>query len=202
MLKETVTYTDFDDKPCTDTLYFNLTKTDMVDLIDLLPQLEAWQTKTSGDPRELTMDEIREMLDIVKRLVAASYGVRSEDGKHFRKSPEIFADFKSTAAYDAFMFGMFEDITKALRFMVGIVPRDMVDADVLNEALQYAQPPTVTGVDEVPLPAQVEDISATDAEVPAWLREDREPTQAEFARMNKDEMMLAFKKKNERSAAQ
>lgn len=32
MLKKDITYTDFDDNKCTDTFYFNLTKTEVVEL--------------------------------------------------------------------------------------------------------------------------------------------------------------------------
>lgn len=126
MLKQSVTYTDFDDNECIETLYFNLTKTELTDNLNLKDELEKLQEDFTGEPkRNLEEHEIRRILDLVKRLMQLSYGIRSQDGKRFIKTEQNWIEFTQTAAYDAFLFGLFENPSKALGFMTGIMPKDL-----------------------------------------------------------------------------
>ena len=181
MLKKTITYTDFNGDQQTEDLYFHLSKTELPDLLDLQPRLEAWAKKTNDGERELTFAETRELLDIIKTLVQKSYGVRSEDGKRFSKAPAMVADFQETAAYDAFVMSLFGDGGQAVNeFMTGIIPSDLM-AQVNAE------------METVNLPGE----KATD-DRPAWLRENREPNRKELAEMNDAELRLAYQMKSER----
>jgi hypothetical protein len=198
MLKQTITYTDFDDLERTETLYFNLTRTDLVDLLDLEPELLRWQERLNQKQQTegtLTVPEIRELLEIIKRLVRHSYGVRSEDGRKHRKSDEIFEDFKASAVYDAFMMSMFMDVQKGIDFMIGILPSGMVEVEEVAKAIDENRAATVT---EVPIPDNVTDISATVVEVPAWMREDRDPTAAELKDASPEELREAFRRKSQK----
>lgn len=181
MLKQTVKYTDFNDREVEEVLYFNLNKTEMVDFLPMLPRLERMAAAIQGNDRELTNAEIKEMLDIIKSFVAASYGERSEDGKYFRKSPEIFADFKASAAYDAFLFSLFEDVNKGNKFLEQIMPKDLAQA-AAQEATRGIET-IVTGGE----------LNATTADVPAWIREERRPTAKELETMSQDQLREAFR---------
>ena len=133
MLKQTVSYFDFDDNPSQETLYFNLTKTELADNIHLQAELEQMQETFSVEKERLTPDEIRQLVDIVKTIMRLSYGVRSADGKRFVKTEELWTEFTQTAAYDAFLYSLFEDPNKAVMFMTGILPKDVrsaVDAEI------------------------------------------------------------------------
>lgn len=126
MLKQTVNYTDFDDNECSEVLYFNLTKTELTENMNLKDELEKIQEDFTGDKaRQLEEHEIRRILDLVKTFMRLSYGIRSADGKRFVKTPDIWEEFTQTAAYDAFLFGLFETPSKALEFMTGILPKDL-----------------------------------------------------------------------------
>lgn len=127
MIKQTVNYTDFDGNEQEETLYFNITKTEMTDMLDFKDDLEALSKRLSGPERVLDDKDVKDILSVVKRLARDSYGIRSEDGKRFKKSPEIWQEFTETAVYDAWMFGMFENPTKAFDFMTGILPQDLVE---------------------------------------------------------------------------
>lgn len=201
MLKQEITYKDFDGNPQTEMLYFNLSKTEMVDLLDLQPRLEKWLKITQGEQRNLTTAEVQDLLGIIKLLIEKSYGERSDDGKRFRKSPEIFADFKDSAVYDAFLFGLFEDIQLGLSFMVGILPQDLVDNESLQQAQQAFEQSQQPRVQEVPIPNNVAtvggELSTVKTEVPAWIRENRDPTQKELANMSREELAEAFRRKNQ-----
>jgi hypothetical protein len=182
MLKQTVTYKDFNDQEQTEVLYFNISKPEMVDFLPMLPRLVAMQQIIEGPDRELTNTEIKEMLDIIRTFIAASYGVRSEDGKYFRKSPELFADFKDSGAYDAFLFSLFEDVQKGNKFLQEIMPKDLAE-----EAAAAAQSP----VETITTGAE---LSAVEEEVPAWVRENRRPTPKELQGMSPEQLRDAFRR--------
>lgn len=182
MLKRTVTYTDFNDVERTEDLYFNLSRTEAMDFLDLEPRIKAWQEKVGSTPRELSNAEVLEMLAILKEVVAQTYGVRSEDGKKFSKSPEIFRDFKDSAAYDELLWGLMTDPAIAAEFIIGLTPKGLPE---LSEA---QLPPT----DDAEVTTGGE-LNATQMEVPAWIREDREPTRAEMQKMSKEELQEAFR---------
>ncbi|WNM72523.1 hypothetical protein SEA_ARTORIAS_54 [Gordonia phage Artorias] len=125
-MKQSVSYTDFDDNECVETLYFNLTKTELTDNLDLKEELEKIQQDFTGEPkRNLETHEIQRILDLVKTFMRLSYGIRSEDGKRFIKTPDLWTEFTQTAAYDSFLFGLFENPANALAFMTGILPKDL-----------------------------------------------------------------------------
>ncbi|QXO14078.1 hypothetical protein SEA_ALAINAMARIE_54 [Gordonia phage AlainaMarie] len=129
MLKQSVSYTDFDDNDTTETLYFNLTKTELADNLDLEDELKEIQKDFTGQGnRTLEKHEIRRVLELVKTFMRLSYGVRSSDGKRFIKTDQIWEEFTQTAAYDAFLFSLFQEPEKAFAFMIGILPKDARDA--------------------------------------------------------------------------
>lgn len=125
MIKQTITYTDFNDNEQTEDLYFHLSKTDLADNIDLRDELEALPKMLEGEPRELTIPETKRIIEMVKRFMRISYGVRSEDGTRFKKNDEIWEDFTWTAAYDAFLYSLFVNPEKATEFLMGILPADL-----------------------------------------------------------------------------
>lgn len=127
MLKQTVEYTDFDDNRCAETLYFNLTKTELAENSHLQERLESMQKMFGGEKRQLESAEIKEILELVKTIMRISYGVRSADGKRFIKTEEQWVEFTQTAVYDEFLISMFTDPDKMFSFMYGIMPADMRD---------------------------------------------------------------------------
>jgi hypothetical protein len=128
MLKRTITFEDFDENPAVETLYFNITKTEIGEHLDLVESFEDLKKMFEGEKRELSTKEVERILKFVKTLMRLSYGIRSEDGKSFAKSDEIWTKFTQTAAYDAFTFSLFENPNEANDFMIGIFPKDLIAA--------------------------------------------------------------------------
>lgn len=190
MLKKSVTFEDFNDEQQTEVLYFNLTRTEMMKMLDLEPRLEKWRNLK----RDMTQDETLEFFEIIKDLVKASYGERSADGKRFNKSPKIFEDFESSAMYDAFLFGFIEHPESAIEFMIGILPKGIDDAAIATARASLAEIQNNTPqVVELPQPL-IEDAVDMDTR-PAWVKEDRDPTPTELQSMTKEEMQGAFRKR-------
>lgn len=166
MLKQTVAYTDFDDNETVETLYFNLTKTELTDNLHLTTELERIQKMTEGDKRKLDNSEVTSIINLVKTFMRLSYGIRSQDGKRFMKSDEQWREFTETAAYDAFLFGLFEEPQRALDFMSGILPKDLREraraaADAEIKRLE-------SGGTEVSAKVEVVDVDKDVAEFEAW----------------------------------
>lgn len=128
MLKKAITYTDFNGNEVTDICYFNMTKTE---LIELENQGAVGFSNIIQNIIETT-DE-RALIEIFKKVVQMSYGVKSEDGKRFIKSDDIRIDFTHTAAYDALFVELATDSESALAFFKGVFPADMTkDFDSLD----------------------------------------------------------------------
>lgn len=185
MLKQNITYTDFDDNEVEETLYFNLTKTELMDQFDLMEELEALQKIFDGPQRKLTMDEVRRMLELIKTLMRMSYGVRSEDGKRFVKTDEIWTEFTQTPAYDEFLYSLFDNPNKGYDFLVGIMPKDIREQAAKEFEKRTGQKTAELYSDPNRPPFEANSAVAPPApETPAWVLEGREPTQAEVAQMS------------------
>lgn len=195
MLKQTVQYKDFDGNDAMETLYFNITQTEAAENLHLQERFQRLEDKlglTDGKPdRQLTPEEIQEVLDLVKILMKLAYGVRSDDGKRFIKTDQIWEEFTQTAVYDAFLMGLFRDPEKANDFMLGVFPQEMRE----EAARQAAQQGTSSTPDISLLPEQPAEPVVDNR--PAYVRENRQPTQKELTTMSKAEFLEAmeFKQK-------
>lgn len=135
MIKRTVNYEDFDGNSRVEDLYFNLTKTELIEMSMDLP--EDVSGAITEDTKNVDEAEVARKLseklgnkgvyEFVKNLVLKSYGIKSEDGRRFVKSPEISKEFSQTLAYDAFLMELLSDDNASATFLSGIIPKDMVD---------------------------------------------------------------------------
>lgn len=127
MIKKTVSYQDYNNKPVSEDLWFHLKMDTITDNLHLGDRLEALQELFEGEQRELTTAEKQEILDVVKLFINLSYGVRVENGAKFRQRPELVDDFRDSAAYDAFLWALFQDPKGAMSFLTDVMPQDLVE---------------------------------------------------------------------------
>lgn len=128
MYKKTLTYTDFDGVERTEDFYFNFTKAELMDL----------QLSTEGGLLDIIKTIVKskntpELVKLFKKTILLAYGVKSEDGKRFKKSDEIREDFISTAAYPEIYMELATDSNAASEFINGILPADL--ANQANELI-------------------------------------------------------------------
>lgn len=118
MIKKTITYTDYFDTKRTEDFYFNLSKTEVLEL-DLAEDggLERFFDKIVSE-----MDN-RRIVEMFKKIILLSYGERSLDGRRFIKSPELSLAFSQTEAYTELFLELASDAESAAEFMNGIVPK-------------------------------------------------------------------------------
>lgn len=146
MLKKTITYKDFDDNEITSDFFFHLNKAELIELEvggeggSLHDELEEMTKKQDGN----------KIIKTMKKLILASYGEKTPDGKRFIKTQELRDGFESSNAYESLFMEMITDADAAGVFVTGIIPPDMAAsaAKAIQEAAAPARPTyTVTRAD-------------------------------------------------------
>ena len=125
MLKETVTYTDYDGKERTEDLYFNLEKHELIDLAFDLPDDIIVADEETGEIKENHMVEKlgdKGIYKFIKDVIKKAYGVKSADGRRFIKSDELTLEFTQTPMYDSILTKLTSDNDAATKFITTVIP--------------------------------------------------------------------------------
>lgn len=120
MIKETITYVDYNGNERTEDLYFNLTKAEIMKM----------EMSTKGGLAEMIQRVVQAqdqtaIIAIFEDLIHKSYGVKTPDGKGFRKTQADLDEFISTPAYSELFMKLATDADAASKFINGVVPADM-----------------------------------------------------------------------------
>ena len=121
MIKWTIKYTDFDDEERQEDYYFNLTKSE---LMEMNFSADGGLEKTIQ--KIVEAKDTKRIIDIFKDVVLRSYGEKSIDGKGFikmRDGHKLADDFAQTAAYDALFMELATNEESASRFINGVIPK-------------------------------------------------------------------------------
>ena len=140
MLKKTVTYVDFDDNERTETCYFNLTQTELIDMAMNLPGGVAdtlGNDPSKVDPEAAGIELLNKLggqgiINFIKEIVLKSYGIKSEDGRRFIKDEQITKEFSQTLAYDAIIMEFMTNDVAAADFINKIIPASVVEKMATN----------------------------------------------------------------------
>lgn len=120
MLKRDITYEDFNGEKVTETFYFNLTKTEIVEL-----ELAYEGGLEAGINRIIEAENLKDLVAEFQKIVLMAYGEKSPDGKRFIKNDEMREAFSQTAAYDALFMELATNDDAAATFIKGIIPQDL-----------------------------------------------------------------------------
>lgn len=126
MLKKTITYTDYDGLERTEEFRFNLTKAELMDM-------ELTTVGTFSKLMQKIIDE-KDMVRLAKyfkELILKSYGVKSDDGKRFIKSPELSEAFSQTEAYSELYMELLGNSEYAVKFIQQVMPKDLDQKEVV-----------------------------------------------------------------------
>lgn len=131
MFKKTVNYVDYNDQEQTRTLYFNLTKSEVIEL----------ETEVDGGFTNMLKDLMdskdgNKIMRIFKKLILKSYGIKTPDGQGFDKSEEISRQFEHSAAYDALFTELCTNTEAAIEFITKVMP---LDANQRKEVIEQAK---------------------------------------------------------------
>lgn len=122
MLTKTIKTVDWDGNEIEDTLYFNLTESELMEM----------ELSTAGGFAKkmqacLNRKDVPELMRTFKWLILKAYGEKSPDGRRFIKSEQLSTEFSQTAAYDALYMELLQNADEATAFINGIVPKKISD---------------------------------------------------------------------------
>ena len=132
MLKKTICYTDFDGNEATVDAYFNLTKTECIDLNleyeeegGLIGRIKKLIIERSENEDEMPR---KPAVDFVKLLIDRAYGVRPKDDPSlFLKEDDdgrpLYKKFKQSAAYDAYVYALLSGEESLDEFAANVLPQ-------------------------------------------------------------------------------
>ena len=120
MLKKTVKYTDYNDVEQEETLYFNLSRAELLDMEFETPGGLGSHLQMLVDSEDSAAN-----YNMFKKLIIKSYGEKSADGKMFLKSEANTQAFTNSEAFSELLFTLCSDVDEAVTFVNGILPAGM-----------------------------------------------------------------------------
>jgi hypothetical protein len=177
LLKKTITYVTPFDVEETEDFYFHYSKGELAEMAlsapggDLATQL---RNLVAANDNAL-------MIKTFRNVVLGSVGRR--EGNKFIKTDEIRSDFEHNGAYSELFMEIINDADKAANFINGVIPKDMME-EVTKAGLTQTQSTFNLGP-----------VDKKEDTLPAWFRENREPTTRELQLMDKEELQLAFRQR-------
>lgn len=120
MLKKTITFIDYNGVERTEDYLFNLTKAEIMEM-----EMSTVGGFTEKIDRIIKAQDVPSLIKEFKDLILKSYGVKSEDGKYFKKSQELSERFSQTEAYSILFMELATDAKAAADFVNGIIPVDL-----------------------------------------------------------------------------
>lgn len=120
MIKETITYTDYNDVVRTETHYFHMNKAEITKM-----QMSVKGGMAGFIQRIIDTEDVAGLINLWEELIDKSYGVKTIDGK-FLKRPEDLEAFKASGAYPELYMKFVTDTEAASKFINGIFPADLM----------------------------------------------------------------------------
>jgi len=134
MYKTTVEFEDFNGESRTKTVYFTLNEAQFLEL----------QAKLGGHLSE-RITRIREDKDessliyLIKELMRAAYGEKSDDGLRMDKSDEAWLRFYQSNAYSAALMKILTVDSETAAFLNGILPKQIREQVDVEDAIAKAR---------------------------------------------------------------
>lgn len=120
MLIQPITYTDYNGETHTENFYFNLTRSELIEMDAMLP---GGMENTFNLIKD--KNDVPALMQAFKTILLKSYGIKHADGKRFEKSEEIYRAFEQSPAYDEFFMSLVQDDgTMSSAFIKGILPKE------------------------------------------------------------------------------
>ena len=194
MIKQSITFEDFDGNTVTEDHYFHLSKSELIDMQigddSLSDRLQAIGTNAKG----------ADIIKAFKEIIEASYGQRVPgSGSQFFKSEKISSEFMSSLAFDAFLTTLLTDPQAAINFINGVMPKDLMATAEVQQAVAEARStpmnvavPVGPGDPDVGTSGLANSFDAEGKTLP-WAF--REPTQAELTSMHPLQMQDVYRRK-------
>jgi hypothetical protein len=178
MIKKTISYTSpFDEtRVITKDYYFSLTK---VEILEFASRGDDFEQRLL---RIVAAKDLSAVFVEFRAIITMALGMK--DGDELVKDPTFTAKFMASPAFDQLVQDLFGSDDQGASFFQGMLPRDMQ-----KEAAKQQKRDSVTGATNE---KEFEQSVNPFADEPAWIREQRIPTQQEFNAATDDQKKLAF----------
>lgn len=117
MISKVITYLNYDGEEVEETYLFHLSG----------PEAIRLELETEGLEKRIRSfvekEDAKSVMEFFERIIIESYGVKSADGKIFRKSKELAEDFRQSAAYEALFLEILTNEDAAISFFNGVAPK-------------------------------------------------------------------------------
>lgn len=175
MFKKTIEYEDFNGETVTKDFYFHMSK---AELLEMAADGNAMMERLN---RIIADKNGKAILREFRVIIMSSCGLRSEDGQRFIKTPEAQSELLDSPAYDELLLELCTKAEAASEFVKQLIPEKMQK----EMKAQLEKQGTAEVVDPFKQPV-------ADDPRPAWMKEERNPTQRELQGMTAEELRLAF----------
>jgi hypothetical protein len=140
MFTKAIKYKDFNDNEVTENAYFNLSKSELMELE--FSQQGGFETFLK---RIIETNDNPELFKLFKSIILMSYGRKSDDGKRFVKTQELRDEFEQSPAFGELLMEIIMDPEESMAaFIKGVMPADFVPAEVLAQPKPQLPPPPST----------------------------------------------------------
>lgn len=116
MIKQTITYEDYNGNTRTEEAYFNINDVELAQLEASYPG--GFQAALD---RVVKTNSYAESFNLFEALVRKAYGIKTEDGRSIRKSEAMTNDFLQSEAYSELFCSVIESDETAEAFFKGII---------------------------------------------------------------------------------
>jgi hypothetical protein len=193
MIKQSITYENFDGELVTEDHYFHLSKSELIDM-----ELGADGGMSAKLQKIIDSNNGAEIMKIFKEIVGKAYGQRVDgSGSEFYKTDELAARFMGSLAFDAFLTTLLTDASVAVKFVNGVIPKDLQATAEVRVALATQRTTNVAlpGIDGKPdiRPSGLNNPLDSIGDVLPWAF--REPTQNEMMAMNPGQLQDVYRRK-------
>lgn len=146
MIKKTIEYVDYNGAKRVEDFYFNLNKAELTEM-----ELTTEGGMSSLIQSIVNTQDVPKLIEIFKKIIIKSYGVKSPDGKRFIKSQEITDSFVQTEAYAELFMLLVTNTEEAFTFINGIMPASLgeiskEDMDNLTDKLERGEPVEIPAI--------------------------------------------------------
>lgn len=121
MQKLTIQFENFDGETVSEDLYFHLN-------IKELQAMEEWPVPLTKRIADLTnTQDGKKAFELMRDIIEAAYGERSEDGKRFIKNEEVLKNFTQGLAYDEVIIKFIDGSMDLAKFIEGLLPKKVFE---------------------------------------------------------------------------
>lgn len=125
MIQKTITYEDFNGVKRTEEAHFHLSKPEIMEM-----QLSVDGGYDEKIKRIMNSQDNREIYNLYKEIVMASYGIKTPDGKQFLKTDVVDGhkyvnEFIQSEAFNTLFIQLLSNADEFAAFVNGIMPADI-----------------------------------------------------------------------------